>query len=104
MPAGRMWVIERLAGCLQFFENGVVSLNLPLASQVVGARATRTTHPQALAGFRKVLAAVLRQPFEVATPFTWLTKAEVVQRIAAHRFANLIRHTRSWTRVYAMTR
>ena len=38
-----------------FFENGVVSLNLPPVGQVVGARATRTTHPQALAGFRRVL-------------------------------------------------
>ena len=38
-----------------FFENGVVSLNLPPVAQVVGARATRTTHPQALAGFRRVL-------------------------------------------------
>lgn len=26
-------------------ENGIVSLNLPIAGQVVGARATRTTHP-----------------------------------------------------------
>jgi hypothetical protein len=33
-----------------FFENGVVSLNFPPVGQVVGARATRTTHPQALAG------------------------------------------------------
>ena len=42
-----------------FFENGVVSLNLPPVGQVVGARATRTTHPQALAGLRRVLSAVL---------------------------------------------
>lgn len=37
---------------IRFFENGIVSLNLPTSAQVIGARATRTTHPQALAGFR----------------------------------------------------
>ena len=51
-----------------FFENGVVSLNLPPVGQVVGARATRTTHPQALAGFRRILSAALDQPFDSATP------------------------------------
>jgi hypothetical protein len=67
------------------------------------ARATRTTHPQALAGFRGVLAALLGRPFEVANPFVWLTKADVVNRIAAHGFGDLIRHTRSCTRVHDMT-
>ena len=43
-----------------FFENGVVSLNLPPVGQVVGARATRTTHPQAMAGFRRVLSCGVR--------------------------------------------
>jgi hypothetical protein len=29
-----------------FYENGVISLNLPIAHDVLGARATRTTHPK----------------------------------------------------------
>jgi 7-cyano-7-deazaguanine synthase in queuosine biosynthesis len=86
-----------------FFENGVVSLNLPPVGQVVGARATRTTHPQALEGFRRVLAAVLDRPFAVENPFAWLTKTEVIERIAANRCGDLIRHTRSCTRVHDMT-
>lgn len=32
---------------VRFFENGVVSTNLPISAQVVGACATRTTHPLA---------------------------------------------------------
>ncbi len=36
---------------IRFYENGVVSLNLPISEQVVGERATRTTHPQVLDGF-----------------------------------------------------
>ena len=86
-----------------FFENGVVSLNLPLVGQVVGARATRTTHPRALAGFRRVLAAVLDHSLAIENPFAWLTKAEVVERISATKCCDLIRYTRSCTRVHAMT-
>jgi hypothetical protein len=29
-----------------FYENGVVSINPPLAGDIVGGRATRTTHPK----------------------------------------------------------
>lgn len=95
----RLFGLDRIV----FFENGIVSLNLPPVAQVVGARATRTTHPQALAGFRKVLAALLGRPFEVANPYSWLTKREVVERIAALGFGDLIRHTRSCARVHDMT-
>ena len=57
-----------------FFENGVVSLNLPPVGQVVGARATRTTHPQAMAGFRRVLSAIFGQSFDVTNSYAWMTK------------------------------
>ena len=87
-----------------FFENGVVSLNLPPVAQVVGARATRTTHPQVLAGFRRVLAEILDRPFDVENPIVWLTKSEVVERISANGCSDLIRHTRSCTRVHDMTK
>jgi hypothetical protein len=36
------------AGGVRFYENGIVSLNLPIAEEVVRARASRTTHPMAL--------------------------------------------------------
>jgi 7-cyano-7-deazaguanine synthase in queuosine biosynthesis len=98
-------VTARLFGrnSISMFENGVVSLNLPPVAQVVGARATRTTHPQVLAGFRRLLRNVLCNPFDVDNPFMWLTKAEIVQRIADNGCSDLIRHTRSCTRVHDMT-
>jgi 7-cyano-7-deazaguanine synthase in queuosine biosynthesis len=86
-----------------FFENGVVSLNLPPVGQVVGARATRTTHPRALAGFRHILSAIFGQQFDVKNPYAWIIKAEVIERIVQGGCADLIRHTRSCARVYAMT-
>jgi 7-cyano-7-deazaguanine synthase in queuosine biosynthesis len=89
---------------IQFFENGIVSLNLPPVAQVVGARATRTTHPQTVAGFRRVLTEVLGRPFQVENPFAWLTKSEVIQSLAENGSGDLIRHARSCTCVHEMTR
>ncbi len=99
-------VTARLFGLdhVRFFENGVVSLNLPLAGHVVGARATRTTHPQALAGFGSVFFEVLGRHFGVENPFVWNTKTEVVERISANACGDMIRDTRSCTRVHDMTR
>ena len=88
---------------IRFFENGVVSLNLPPVAQVVGARATRSTHPQALSGFGRVLSALLAREFDVSNPFAWRTKAEVIARIAENGCTELIRYSRSCTRVHAMT-
>jgi hypothetical protein len=87
-----------------FYENGVVSLNLPPVAQVVGARAMRITHPQALTGFRRVRSEVFGHPFQVENPFCWLTKTEVVERIVADGCGYLIRHTRSCTRIHEVTR
>jgi 7-cyano-7-deazaguanine synthase in queuosine biosynthesis len=95
----RLFGLDRIA----FFENGVVSLNLPPVAQIVGARATRTTHPQAMAGFRAIFSELLKKQFDVINPFMWLTKAEIVERIAARGFSELIRDTRSCTRVHDMT-
>ena len=67
---------------LRFYENGVVSLNLPLSAQVVGARASRTTHPRVLAGFGRLFGALLGRPFLVENPFLWQTKTDVVKGIA----------------------
>lgn len=38
---------------IYFYENGIISLNFPPCGQVVGARATRTTHPKGHRGFFK---------------------------------------------------
>lgn len=67
---------------VRFYENGVVSLNLPISAQVVGARATRTTHPAVLNGYAKLLGLILDRPFAVENPFLWETKRQIVQRIA----------------------
>ena len=89
---------------ITFFENGIVSLNLPPLAQVVGARATRATHPQVLAGFHRLLSEVVSQNFDVGNPYSWLTKAEAVERICGERLRGLIRDTRSCAHVHEMTK
>lgn len=81
-----------------FYENGVVSLNIPIAKDVLGARATRTTHPKVIRGFEAVFSAVLERDIAIRTPFQWLTKKEVTQKISAHGFGHLIATTSSCTR------
>ena len=52
---------------VRFYENGIVSLNLPIVEHVVGARATRTTHPQVLAGFGRLFSALSGSPIITRT-------------------------------------
>lgn len=88
---------------IRFYENGVVSINLPISAQVVGGRATRTTHPQVLNGFSEIFSAILKKRFEVENPFQWKTKAEVVKSIREAGCGELIKHTVSCTHVWEMT-
>lgn len=85
----------------RFYENGVVSLNLPLAGQVVGGRATRTTHPKVLAGFRGLFSRVIGRGFGVENPFLWKTKTEVVRLIGEAGLAGSIGYAGSCTHTWA---
>lgn len=80
---------------LTFFENGVISLNLPISGQVIGARATRTTHPKTLRGFRELMTMLCEADFQVTNPFLWDTKADVVRKIVDNGYGELIRPSRS---------
>jgi len=89
---------------VRFYENGVVSLNLPPSSQIVGAKATRTTHPQSINGFARVLSAVAESPFTVENPFLWKTKTEVLELIGAADCSELVKYSTSCTHTWEMTR
>ena len=81
------------AGGVRFYENGVVSLNLPIAEEVLRVRASRTTHPVTLHLLSSLSAAVTERDFIVDNPYLLKTKTEVVQSIATHQAAHLIGHT-----------
>jgi hypothetical protein len=88
---------------LYFYENGVVSINLPLCAQEIGGRATRTTHPRSLNGYSKLFSLVLGRPFKVNNGFLWDTKEDVLQRLITAGQVDLAKnslscsHTRMFT-------
>jgi len=89
---------------IRFYENGVVSLNLPISEQVVGARATRTTHPQVLDGFASLFSLLVQETFTVENPFLWITKTEVVNLIGDAGCGNLIGQSVSCTHTHEQTK
>lgn len=89
---------------VRFYENGVVSLNLPPSAQVVGAKATRTTHPRVLRGFAEIIAIATGAAFSVENPYAWRTKTDVVRGIVNAGCADMIRFSTSCTHTWEMTR
>lgn len=79
-----------------FYENGPVSINLALNPQVVGGRATKTTHPQTLFFFQKLFRLISgKDSFTVQNPFWNKTKAEIVDDIVKAECGHLIKFTMS---------
>lgn len=89
---------------IRFYENGVTSINLPIAEQVVGARATRTTHPKAIRGMARLFTLVAGGEFRVETPFLWKTKTEIVEMVRDLGHGDLIKYSVSCSHVFQMTK
>ena len=84
---------------IRFYENGIVSLNLPINRQVVDTMATRTTHPLFLHRLEGLLSLVAESPITVENPFANLTKTEVVARLRDLGGSDLIEATTSCSSV-----
>ncbi|QDU19879.1 adenine nucleotide alpha hydrolase family protein [Urbifossiella limnaea] len=78
---------------LRFYENGITSHNFPLAGSVVGARASRSTHPRVIAGLTRFFTRLIGRSFTVENPFQTFTKTGVVREILAAGCGETIRHT-----------
>ena len=89
---------------IKIYENGVVSLNLPISAQLVGTRATRSTHPQAMRRIADFFQRLLGEEFYIENPFFWKTKAEIVQKITENGFGASIKDTVSCSRVIGQTK
>lgn len=83
---------------VRFFENGIVSLNLPIADEVLGARASRTTHPHALNVLKELGSLITERSISVDNPYFFHTKREVIEKIIAAGAGNLIQYTGSCAR------
>ena len=78
------------ASGVRFFENGIVSLNLPVADEVLRARASRTTHPVALQLLKSLCSAVTARDFAIDNPYLFKTKTDVATILSTHGAAHLI--------------
>ena len=67
------------AGELYVFENGILTVNIPMSPARVGSLSTRTTHPRVLHLFSALAGAVLGRPVPIVNPFALRTKAEVIR-------------------------
>ncbi|MCC9609378.1 7-cyano-7-deazaguanine synthase [Blastopirellula sp. JC732] len=88
---------------VRFYENGVISLNLPICAHVVGGNATRTTHPRVIHGFQSLLTLVSGKPFCVDNPFHWNTKGEIAKLISRAECADLIADSISCTHTWEIS-
>lgn len=80
---------------VSFFENGIVSCNLPWDGQTLQARATRTTHPKFLGLLSLLVTELLEKDFSFINPYFELTKTEVIDRIVKNHQQKQIQKTRS---------
>ena len=88
---------------VKFYENGVVSLNLPVCAQVLGSRASRTTHPQVLWRMQSLLSRVLDRTIRIENPYLWWTKTEVTAGVRAAGLGELVARTVSCAHTWEVT-
>ena len=81
------------ASGVRFFENGIVSLNLPVADEAIRARASRTTHPVALHLLQSLCRTIIGRDFAVDNPYLFKTKTDVVESLTTNGAAHLIPYT-----------
>lgn len=79
---------------VRFFENGIVSLNWPLASEALQSRASRTTHPMSLYYFTEFYRLLLEdKDFIIDNPYIFKTKSDVISILAKNNGEKLIAYT-----------
>jgi 7-cyano-7-deazaguanine synthase in queuosine biosynthesis len=89
---------------IRFYENGVMSVNLPISTQVVGARGSRSTHPHSLMLLQDLCRLISRSDIAIENPFVWKTKVEVVKELLGKPECDAIRRTLSCSRTREITK
>ncbi len=87
----RMFNLNRV----RFYENGIVSCNLPFDGQTLQARSTRSTHPKLLHLLSELVSVLIDSDFRFDNPYFNKSKTEVCLRLKDLHHEKLIRATRS---------
>lgn len=85
---------------INFYENGVMSINLPPSEQFHNGRTTRTTHPKTLDYYSKLFTAVNGKKLKVENPFFWMTKADIIKKLKDNGGGALLNSTVSCSRTF----
>ncbi len=88
---------------VNFYENGITSLNFPRRQDLLNARASRTTHPKTMFLLAEFLSHVAGQPVTLNNAYRWKTKADVLEILKQYRAETLIPSSVSCSRT-TMTR
>lgn len=96
----RLYKLHRV----RFYENGVVSINLPISAQLLGSRASRTTHPMVLNGYSDFFSQLFGERFQIENPFLWKTKADIVRLIRDAKCGDLIAQSISCANARELTK
>ncbi len=70
------------ASCVDMYESGIGAVNLPLMSGMVGAKATKSSHPYFLRSVSSLISAVAGSDIRIQLPYAGMTKAEVVRGLS----------------------
>ena len=89
---------------IRFYENGIMSVNLPISTQVVGARCSRSTHPHSLMLLEDLCRLISQGDITIENPFVWKTKVEVVEELWGKPEGDAIRRTLSCSRTRELTK
>jgi hypothetical protein len=95
VAVGRTFGAEHIS----LFENGIVSMHLPISEQILGARSTRTTHPLFVKRMNDLIGLTIDRGLMIDNPFLWLTKSDVVKRLKDSVGTDLIQHSISCSTV-----
>lgn len=85
-------------------ENGVISLNIPIAGQNVGTLLTRSTHPKFLRLFEQFVQNLYMTNISIENPFIFLTKTQMLEMLKGWDQSELIQATVSCTYTQGKTK
>jgi 7-cyano-7-deazaguanine synthase in queuosine biosynthesis len=85
-------------------DNGVVSVNLPITRQLLGAMASRATHPKFIWRFNRLLQYVVPSGPRLVNPFWDRTRKDTLEILKAAGAEPLLAETRSCSHLRGQTR
>lgn len=96
------YAISQVYGSDRFlvYENGVTSINFARRQNLSNARASRTTHPQAINRLECLFSLIREQPIQIEVPFLWKTKTDVMELLKKSAHSNLITSSVSCSKTY----